>query len=87
MIKPMKFTDTTTEAAAGRRPDRAKPDHANLTRPWKFFIGGHMGRLGTREEISLHQRYMAEQRRRLREATTTRPLPDDVTSQTRRRVR
>jgi hypothetical protein len=83
----MKFTDTTTEAAAGRRPDRAKPDHANLTRPWKLFIGGHMGRLDTREEISLHQRYMAEQRRRLREATTTRPLPDDVTSQTRRRVR
>jgi glyoxylase-like metal-dependent hydrolase (beta-lactamase superfamily II) len=27
---------------------------------WKHFIGGHMGRLGTREDIALHQRYMAD---------------------------
>ncbi|MDX6733588.1 MAG: hypothetical protein QOC54_3536 [Baekduia sp.] len=25
---------------------------------WKHFIGGHMGRLGTRGDIALHQRYM-----------------------------
>jgi glyoxylase-like metal-dependent hydrolase (beta-lactamase superfamily II) len=31
-----------------------------LTYPWKHFIGGHMGRLGTREDITLHQRYMAD---------------------------
>jgi glyoxylase-like metal-dependent hydrolase (beta-lactamase superfamily II) len=31
-----------------------------LTYPWKHFIGGHMGRLGTREDIALHQRYMAD---------------------------
>jgi glyoxylase-like metal-dependent hydrolase (beta-lactamase superfamily II) len=31
-----------------------------LTYPWKHFIGGHMGRLGTRDDISLHQRYMAD---------------------------
>ena len=29
-----------------------------LTYPWKHFIGGHMGRLGTRADIALHQRYM-----------------------------
>jgi glyoxylase-like metal-dependent hydrolase (beta-lactamase superfamily II) len=31
-----------------------------LTYPWRHFIGGHMGRLGTREDIALHQRYMAD---------------------------
>jgi glyoxylase-like metal-dependent hydrolase (beta-lactamase superfamily II) len=31
-----------------------------LTYPWKHFIGGHMGRLGNREDIALHQRYMAD---------------------------
>jgi glyoxylase-like metal-dependent hydrolase (beta-lactamase superfamily II) len=29
-----------------------------LTYPWRHFIGGHMGRLGTREDIALHQQYM-----------------------------
>jgi hypothetical protein len=29
-----------------------------LTYPWKHFIGGHMGRLGTREDIAVHQQYM-----------------------------
>jgi glyoxylase-like metal-dependent hydrolase (beta-lactamase superfamily II) len=31
-----------------------------LTYRWKHFIGGHMGRLGTREDIAVHQRYMAD---------------------------
>jgi glyoxylase-like metal-dependent hydrolase (beta-lactamase superfamily II) len=31
-----------------------------LTYPWKHFIGGHMGRLGSREDIAVHQRYMAD---------------------------
>jgi glyoxylase-like metal-dependent hydrolase (beta-lactamase superfamily II) len=31
-----------------------------LTYPWTHFIGGHMGRLGTRDDIALHQRYMAD---------------------------
>ncbi len=35
------------------------PDTA-LTYRWKHFIGGHMGRLGTRDDIALHQRYMAD---------------------------
>jgi len=35
------------------------PDQA-LAYPWKHFIGGHLGRLGTREDIALHQQYMAD---------------------------
>jgi glyoxylase-like metal-dependent hydrolase (beta-lactamase superfamily II) len=35
------------------------PDTA-LSYSWKHFIGGHMGRLGTREDIALHQQYMAD---------------------------
>ena len=31
-----------------------------LTYPWKHFIGGHMGRLGTREDVATHRRYMAD---------------------------
>lgn len=31
-----------------------------LTYPWKHFIGGHMGRLGTRDDIATHQLYMAD---------------------------
>ncbi len=35
------------------------PDTA-LTYPWKHFIGGHMGRLGTRDDVVMHRRYMAD---------------------------
>jgi glyoxylase-like metal-dependent hydrolase (beta-lactamase superfamily II) len=31
-----------------------------LTLPWKHYIGGHLGRLGTRDDITLHQRYVAD---------------------------
>jgi glyoxylase-like metal-dependent hydrolase (beta-lactamase superfamily II) len=31
-----------------------------LTYPWKTFIGGHLGRLGRREDIGLHQAYIAD---------------------------
>jgi glyoxylase-like metal-dependent hydrolase (beta-lactamase superfamily II) len=31
-----------------------------LTYPWKHFIGGHMGRIGTRADVSLHQQYMTD---------------------------
>jgi glyoxylase-like metal-dependent hydrolase (beta-lactamase superfamily II) len=31
-----------------------------LTYPWKNFIGGHMGRLGTRDDVAIHRRYMAD---------------------------
>jgi glyoxylase-like metal-dependent hydrolase (beta-lactamase superfamily II) len=31
-----------------------------LTYPWKTYIGGHLGRLGTREDIELHQDYISD---------------------------
>jgi glyoxylase-like metal-dependent hydrolase (beta-lactamase superfamily II) len=31
-----------------------------LTYPWKHYIGGHLGRLGTRDDIALHQQYVAD---------------------------
>jgi glyoxylase-like metal-dependent hydrolase (beta-lactamase superfamily II) len=31
-----------------------------LAYPWKHFIGGHLGRLGTRDDVALHQQYMAD---------------------------
>ena len=31
-----------------------------LAYKWKHFIGGHLGRLGTREDVTLHQQYMTD---------------------------
>jgi glyoxylase-like metal-dependent hydrolase (beta-lactamase superfamily II) len=31
-----------------------------LTYPWKHFIGGHMGRLGSRTDVATHRQYMAD---------------------------
>jgi glyoxylase-like metal-dependent hydrolase (beta-lactamase superfamily II) len=31
-----------------------------LAYPWKHFIGGHLGKLGTRADVTLHQEYMAD---------------------------
>jgi glyoxylase-like metal-dependent hydrolase (beta-lactamase superfamily II) len=31
-----------------------------LSYPWTHFIGGHLGRLGTRDDLALHQRYIAD---------------------------
>jgi len=31
-----------------------------LAYSWKYFIGGHMGRLGTRDDLLLHQKYMQD---------------------------
>ena len=31
-----------------------------LTYPWKYFIGGHTCRLGTRDDVATHRRYMAD---------------------------
>jgi glyoxylase-like metal-dependent hydrolase (beta-lactamase superfamily II) len=33
---------------------------AALTYPWKTLISGHLGRLGTRDDVVLHQQYMAD---------------------------
>jgi glyoxylase-like metal-dependent hydrolase (beta-lactamase superfamily II) len=42
-----------------------------LTYPWKHFLGGHMGRLGTRNDVALHQRYMADIAEQSRKALDT----------------
>jgi glyoxylase-like metal-dependent hydrolase (beta-lactamase superfamily II) len=39
-----------------------------LAYPWKHFIGGHNGRLGTRDDVTLHQQYMADLAESAREA-------------------
>jgi glyoxylase-like metal-dependent hydrolase (beta-lactamase superfamily II) len=31
-----------------------------LAYPWKHYIGGHLGRLGTRDDLILHQQYIAD---------------------------
>ena len=46
-----------------------------LSYPWTHFIGGHLGRLGTRDDISLHQQYIADIRRRQGGAWHRRPDP------------
>jgi glyoxylase-like metal-dependent hydrolase (beta-lactamase superfamily II) len=35
------------------------PKHA-LAYPWQHYIGGHLGRLGARDDITLHQQYVAD---------------------------
>lgn len=42
-----------------------------LAYAWKHFIGGHNGRLGTREDVTLHQRYMADIAENSRKAIDT----------------
>jgi glyoxylase-like metal-dependent hydrolase (beta-lactamase superfamily II) len=37
----------------------AAPDKA-LAYPWAHFIGGHMGRLGTRQDMAVYQQYVAD---------------------------
>jgi glyoxylase-like metal-dependent hydrolase (beta-lactamase superfamily II) len=31
-----------------------------MTYPWRHFIGGHMGRLGTRDDLVVYQQYVAD---------------------------
>ena len=31
-----------------------------LSYPWKHFICGHLGRLATREDVAVHQQYIAD---------------------------
>ena len=42
-----------------------------LAYPWKHFIGGHLGRLGTRHDVRLHQQYMADIAASVRQALDT----------------
>jgi glyoxylase-like metal-dependent hydrolase (beta-lactamase superfamily II) len=42
-----------------------------LAYSWKHFIGGHLGRLGTRDDVTLHQQYMADLDASIRHAIDT----------------
>src|SRR3954462_13289081 len=42
-----------------------------LAYSWKHFIGGHLGRLGTRDDVTLHQQYMADLDASIRQAIAT----------------
>ena len=51
------------------------PDIA-LSYPWTHFICGHLGRLATREDVALHQRYIADIEASSREAlASVNPVP------------
>jgi glyoxylase-like metal-dependent hydrolase (beta-lactamase superfamily II) len=51
------------------------PDTA-LSYPWTHFICGHLGRLATREDVALHQRYVADIEAGSREAlASVNPVP------------
>ena len=42
-----------------------------LSYPWKHYIGGHMGRLGTRDDVVAHQQYVADIADNVRTALAT----------------
>jgi len=51
------------------------PAHA-LDYPWKHLVSGHLGRLGTREDVVLHQQYMSDIVENVKTAlATTDPTP------------
>jgi hypothetical protein len=51
------------------------PDIA-LSYPWTHFICGHLGRLATRDDVDLHQRYIADIDASSREAlASVNPVP------------
>jgi glyoxylase-like metal-dependent hydrolase (beta-lactamase superfamily II) len=50
------FQSNLTEDIPGYLEAPAKA----LAYSWKHFIGGHLGRLGTRDDLTLHQQYMAD---------------------------
>jgi glyoxylase-like metal-dependent hydrolase (beta-lactamase superfamily II) len=41
-------------------PGYIEAPNTALTYPWKHLIGGHMGRLGTRDDVATHRQYMAD---------------------------
>src|SRR4051812_45663305 len=48
----------------------AAPEKA-LAYKWTHFIGGHLGRLGTRADVMIHQQYMNDNADRVRKTPTT----------------
>ena len=44
----------------GDVPGYIEASRKALAYPWKHLISGHLGRLGTRDDVTLHQKYMAD---------------------------
>jgi glyoxylase-like metal-dependent hydrolase (beta-lactamase superfamily II) len=42
-----------------------------LSYPWRHYIGGHLGRLGTRDDVVVHQQYFADMAESIRTALAT----------------
>src|SRR3954469_24190706 len=42
-----------------------------LSYPWQHYIGGHLGRLGTRDDVVVHQQYFADLAESIRSALAT----------------
>jgi hypothetical protein len=42
-----------------------------LAYPWKHYVGGHLGWLGTRDDVTLHQQHMADLSESIRTAIDT----------------
>jgi hypothetical protein len=43
-----------------------------LSYPWKHFIGGHLGKLGTRSDVTMHQQYIEDIVANIKTAMSTR---------------
>jgi glyoxylase-like metal-dependent hydrolase (beta-lactamase superfamily II) len=52
-------------------PGYIKAPEVVLGYPWTHFIGGHLGKLGTRDDVALHQQYMADIVANIRTAINT----------------
>ena len=52
-------------------PGYIKAPATALSYPWTHFIGGHLGRLGTRDDIAVHQQFIADIEASSREALAT----------------
>ena len=47
-----------------------------LSYPWTHFISGHLGRLATRDDVAVHQRYIADIEASSKEAlASVNPVP------------
>jgi len=52
-------------------PGSIEAPNIALSFPWKHFIGGHLGRLGTREDVNLYQQYVTDIIDNIKEAMNT----------------
>jgi len=52
-------------------PGYIKAPATALSYPWQHFIGGHLGRLGSRDDIAVHQQYIADIEAGARQALAT----------------